>query len=418
MLSSNLDVKNAIVKRRIAIEHALETIKDPLLKSTLDNQAVYISLEHERIITDPSYFPPPKLLQILETPLESIVPDEYCWRGTEEILSMEFPDEEWLIDRVIPIEGFTIIAGPEACGKSFYTLTIANSLATGDSWLDQFPVKNKAKTLFIDKENTARRTYGRLKGLGIEDLDNCLYWVKYPEKFQIYDNKGAFTPIASSFSKQVKQMGIKFIVIDSMTDVIVGSENSQADTQSLFDALRQLFPGTSILMLHHISKPIQGVTRSSGQKFRGSTNINAQIYSGFLVEPVLETVNEFTIEQVKSGDSPRLPKFKVNLVSKINESNKSYISEIKYCGEVVDEEAKQLQGMKLINQAFERANEYYRQDLLNNLNNAGVSRATADRILRGMVNSGELKTKKESKRSIYYRFEEEDFEAPKSYSDD
>jgi hypothetical protein len=330
--------------------------------------------------------------------------DDFKWTTTKEILAQQFPIQEWLIDRVIPIEGFTIIAGPEACGKSFYTLSIANSLATGSKWLDQFPVFNSVKTLFIDKENTTRRTNSRLKGLDITDPEGKLFWLKYPEKFTIYDGKGKLSDFSRDIKEKVIKEEIKLVIVDSMTDIIVGSENSQGDTQAMFDALRQLFPGISVLLLHHISKPAAGVNRSSGQKFRGSSNINAQIYSGFLVEPIIGTVNEFAIEQVKSGDSPKLPKFKVNLVTQVDkETNKSYISEIKYCGEIEDAEAKTVEGMKLVNQAFEGVDELSRQELMAILGDAGISSRTAERILKTLINSEELETKRDGRKTIYYK---------------
>ena len=71
----------------------------------------------------------------------------------KELMAMEFPQEEWLIDKIVPQAGITMFVGEAAAGKSFIALDAIRAL-TGDSkFLDNFEVKTQCKVLIIDKEN-------------------------------------------------------------------------------------------------------------------------------------------------------------------------------------------------------------------------------------------------------------------------
>ncbi len=325
---------------------------------------------------------------------ESNVPEEFELESGSQLMDRDVPPEEWLIERVLPTDGFTFIVGAEATGKSFYTLTLAHSVATGKPWLDKFEVSKTANVLFIDKENSPRRKKARIAGLNIkkEELEH-IYWVKYPQFFQLADPKhdGELSPFAKHLASQVEKLNIGLIIIDSFADVMVGNENAVADVQAFFDAIRILFPGRAILVLHHENKPGM-VQRNSSQRVRGSTNITAQIISGFRVFSIPKTTNEFVLEQFKAGDAEKLKPFKVELVSKQNpyNQNKTYVSEVKYTGEYYDEQGKKDLASDLILEYFEENVTAQRKDILAFLTDNGVSQRTADEALRDLVSDQKL----------------------------
>ena len=47
-------------------------------------------------------------------------PEDFATITAAELRKMEFPADQWLIDRIIPREGFCFIFGAEGTGKSFY----------------------------------------------------------------------------------------------------------------------------------------------------------------------------------------------------------------------------------------------------------------------------------------------------------
>lgn len=339
-----------------------------------------------------------------ETWEEQNEPPEWALETATELMSRPLPPEEWLVDRVIPCDGFTFIAGAEATGKSFYTLTLAYSVATGEPWLGKFEVKKKAKVLFIDKENSARRRQKRFAGLGMRPTDDIM-WIKQPQYFQLDDEKeeDGLSRFAKSVSKKVKKFNIGLIVIDSFADVMVGNENAAADVQGFFDAMRQLFPGLSILVLHHENKPSQGVARTASQRMRGSSNIAAQIVSGFRVFPIPKTQNEFVLEQFKAGDAEKLKPFKIELVSKVNPYNaqQTIISEVKHNGEYYDEEGKAELGEDLVLAFMEETPTATRAELLDHLSANGIGKRTGDQVIRDMADAGQLEKVKNGRAVSY-----------------
>ena len=80
----------------------------------------------------------------------------------EELASKDFPEEQWIIDKIIPKEGVSFWFGDSGTGKSLISLSLAKSIVTGEKWLDTFDVLSKQKVLFIDKEHTLRTQSDRL----------------------------------------------------------------------------------------------------------------------------------------------------------------------------------------------------------------------------------------------------------------
>lgn len=342
--------------------------------------------------------------------LEKHEPETYIWETAQELIKADIPQVPWLVDRILPFEGFCFIAGPEACGKSFYTLTLAESVAYKKPWLDTFQVPTAFPVLFIDKENSRATTQSRLKGLGITDEKEMIHRIVFPEYLQIEGEKGGYSPFIKSVARKVKKLGIKLIIVDSFTDIMVGNENARDDTQAFFDAFKQLFPGCSILVLHHINKAQAGLSRSSSEKFRGSSNITAQLYAGFLVKPVPKVLNEFTIEQTKARDMTKLPEFKVNLVSMVNpvDPTKTFVSKIMYGGEVTNEDNKAIEAIEIIGEVVDEKIEAYKEDFRIKCQEKDISERTMNTAISTLINAGRLESKKDEtpgsgNKKVYYR---------------
>jgi RecA-family ATPase len=321
----------------------------------------------------------------------------------DELMIEEMPEEQWLIDRVVPSEGFTFIVGAESTGKSFYTLTIADSIVTGKDWLGKFPVKNKTNILFMDKENSRRRVQGRVRGLGMKENIEGIYRIKMPHLFTILDEKKQLSEFALSLSEQVKEKKIGLIIIDSFTDFMLGNENSAEDVQIFFTAMRTLFTTQAILVLHHENKPSQGITRTSSQRVRGSTNITAQLVSGFRVFAIPKTTNEFVLEQFKAGDAEKIKPFKVQLVSKptLYNPEKTYISEVKWNGEYYDEEGKAELAEELISGFFEENPVCERKELLEYCTDNGIGRRVFDKAIVDLIDEGKFEKVRNGMRISY-----------------
>ena len=322
-------------------------------------------------------------------------PEEYTWRTADDFLKLELPPERWLVDHIIPIEGISFIVGPEASGKSFFALTLAYSVASGTPWLDKFEVNKQTKVLIIDKENTQRRTQDRLRGLGITGKN--IYWLTYPQNFAIADDstKNGYSSIAEFISKKVAKYDVGYIIFDSFTDVLEGNENDRQDIQKFVDAVRQLFPKKSVMILHHPSKPTAGIPRSSSQKARGSTNIMAQAYTAFYTEAVNKSKTDFTIEQTKAGDAEKLTKFLTRFQIEPDPliSNGTLVTNIEYIGEVAEKATKLEEAVNVIKEIFEKSgrDRLSRSELLAMCQEEGVTSSTFSKAINQLKADGKIK---------------------------
>lgn len=319
-------------------------------------------------------------------------PEEFTTMTAEELLTTEFPKNPWLIERILPKEGFCFIIAAEASYKTFITLDIALSLAVGKNWLNQetFKVKRPGRVLFIDKENPMEMIQRRIKGLGYsgEALKN-IRWVKYPEKLQLIDNEGNPSEFMISLGTEVTENNIDLIVVDSFVDLMIGNENAADDTQAFFNIFRQIFPGRSFVTLHHENKPSQGLFRSDSQRTRGSSNLNAQCMTMFRIELVAKSKTEITIKQTKSRDSQKLDKFLIEARVETSEDGQIYVAGFDYKGVILDsEDDKVTEAQTGIEEMFSASPTLSKQEILDICSGQGISGSTVDRTIKKMIKEG------------------------------
>ena len=316
---------------------------------------------------------------------EYIEPEEFKTETLSDLLLADLPKAKWLVKDILPIEGFCFIFGPEATGKTFYTLSLADSVAYKRPWLDKFEVFCETPVLIIDKENTRSTIQSRIKGLSISDPDGKIHRVLYPEKLQLKSDDGkSYSPLILTLSEKVKKLGIGLLIVDAFTDMMMGNANAREETQVFFEAFRELFPGICILVLAHTNKAA-GFVRTAGEKLSGNRNIAAQLYTSFLVEPAPKTRNEFIFEQTKARDSLRLPKFRVNLVSQIDPlTGESYVEKIMYAGEVIDEDIKMMEAVAAISDLLSSQPRFIKEELRQVCQKQDISERTMNRALAQM----------------------------------
>jgi archaellum biogenesis ATPase FlaH/5S rRNA maturation endonuclease (ribonuclease M5) len=327
-------------------------------------------------------------------------PEEFDWINAKQLSEMDFPEEEWLIDRVVYKEGFCFIYGAEGVGKSFVTLSMAQAIADGKDWLGQFKVPKPAKVLFIDKENPKPMLSKRIKNMGI--FNENMFWLKYPEKMQLADNKGEVSEFAKAVANKVNNQEIDVIIIDSFVDLMVGSENSASDTQVFFDTLRTLIPSKAFVVLHHENKPSQGVFRSDSQRARGSTNINAQTVTQFRLEAVAKSKTELTLKQTKARDAQKLDKFMIQMVVE-TEGDKTKVIGFKYIGIVTGEadENKTEEAKSTIIEAVGNELNMSRSQIIEACGSRGISEKTVQRVLKQMVEDKTLEEIRDGRTKSY-----------------
>ena len=176
------------------------------------------------------------------------------------------PPREAIVEGLI-FRGDVVLPFGEAGSKKTYAFgcSLAVCVACGKPWLDYKTTKNKV--LIIEEEmdelNFSARLGDAIRGEladgSIELEFICL------AGFRLDDY--ADTVVLQAL---IEERGAGLVVIDALSEVMIGDENSKQDTMPIFAALRRIAAATTaaIIIIHHSNK--QG-------GYRGSSHIKGAI---------------------------------------------------------------------------------------------------------------------------------------------
>lgn len=202
----------------------------------------------------------------------------------EELMAMDLPPIEWIINKVIPKGGLVAISGRPGSFKSYFALWLARRIAAGepifcDDDLDQpfFCEQKTAKTgvLFIEEENSQIMTRERLRGFRVPSSANL--HLRVMQGFKVQDDVWQ-----KNLLEDVKNHNIGVIIMDPFSSVMgLKDENDNAEVSGVMDLLRKEFleKGVTIIFLHHPSK---GDTGAAG--LRGAGDILGKVDVHLLME--------------------------------------------------------------------------------------------------------------------------------------
>lgn len=333
-------------------------------------------------------------------------PEEHTLMTAYDLCETVYEEDPWLIEGILAAQGFCFLYGAEGTGKSLIATSIAKALATGQDWLDKFKTTGTYNVLILDKENPHPLMQKRLKGMGANNKN--IYLLKYPEKFALSDGNGNASKFATDVADAVREYKIDCIIIDSFVDFVVGNESSSTDTQDFFNSIRELYPRIAYMGLHHENKPSQGVFRNDSQRMRGSSNINAQLFTAFRLEPVAKSKVELTLKQVKARDRQKLDKFMIRMqVLPVigGRDGDTYVAGFEYCGLVEEsvDESKMGELESIISEML-TSNAYVSRKQIEDFGEGkGVSVSTIRRTLKKMLDEGSINEFKKGKEKWYTR---------------
>jgi RecA/RadA recombinase len=172
----------------------------------------------------------------------------------------EMPDQEFLIDGVLPSRSLCMLYGAPGCGKTFVALSMAMSVADGRPWLKRQTLKGAV--LYVAAEGVGGMKY-RVRAyrcLHETDGTNMRF---LPEPIQLID-RDALRDLQNYLAAE--NFKPCFVIVDTLARVTVGAdENSSRDMGQVVEAVdrwrRDL--DCTVLLIHH--------TRKKGDTERGST---------------------------------------------------------------------------------------------------------------------------------------------------
>lgn len=324
----------------------------------------------------------------------SNMPDKHRIESLGDLFEADIPEEEWILDKIIPRSGFSIIAGASAVGKSFLALDMARVIACGGKWLDKYEVRETCKVLFIDKENERASFRKRCRGLGMKDCADKIYRIVSPEVFQLAgEGKEKFSEFAKDVAAFVNLHDIRLIIFDSLVDFMEGDENQAADTMFFFNAIKELFPGRSILFPAHYTKASKMDSRTPLERIAGSRNLGAQITSGLAVERSTGADNEILIQSLKArNEANDTTQYKVTIHNRVDPEDErgTVVVGFELTGEVEEKVEKVTGAIDLITRLVDEAGNLgvKRKIAIDACDEAGIPIRTAERAIGEMIKSG------------------------------
>ena len=198
---------------------------------------------------------------------------------------LDLPDPRWLLDGLIPENGFVSIYGKSGDGKSFIALDWALSIATGQAWLGRYPV-TRAPVIYIAAEGgrgIKRRVEAWRQHYGFDSLPG-IYFMLDP----LYVREQG---VIEEFARVLEQKPVRpgLVVLDTLSRSFGGGEeNSSVDMGTFVEEVTKLCKGMdqedpepgnewplemSVLVVHH--------KNATGQRERGSTVFKAALDAAF-----------------------------------------------------------------------------------------------------------------------------------------
>jgi hypothetical protein len=185
------------------------------------------------------------------------------------LMSGERPEEDWLVEPVLPAGKLCGIVSKRGEGKSLLLLDVAAALACGQATLSQ-PAAEPINVVYVDMEMGPDDLYERLADLGylpdhplFHDLAEHLHYYQLVALPPLDTEAGGI-----ALEELVDRHGATLVVIDTVSRVVSGEENSAEPYRDLFrhTETRLKRRRVTLARLDHLGKDKERGSRGSSAK--------------------------------------------------------------------------------------------------------------------------------------------------------
>ena len=220
-----------------------------------------------------------------------------------ELYSMEFPENQWAIEGLIPQESITILSGTSGSYKTWILLRMAIDISKGGLFLETFPCE-QSNVLIIDEENHLRFLKNRLKLMGADQTPPIHFLSQKEFLVSNFEHVDKVLRIC-------EEKSINTIFIDSLVRINRAEENDASQMSEVFRCIRQLCQGKkTVIITHHEKK--EGVIKFSAQsRMRGSSDISAAVDAHIAIKRDKDNKHKIIFEQAKLRIEEEMEPFEV-----------------------------------------------------------------------------------------------------------
>ena len=200
---------------------------------------------------------------------------------------------QYLVQKLVPRDGITVVWGPPKCGKSLWVQDISMHVALG--WEYRGRRVGRGPVVYIACEGE-RGLRARIEAWRRERLETYEYIVPFwllPTQLNLIDE---WSELVASIRKAIGEVPPAAIVIDTLNRSLVGSESSDEDMGAYIraaDSVRGCFPGCALIVVHHCGH--------DATRLRGHTALAGALDCEISVKRSADGLITTEVERMKDG---------------------------------------------------------------------------------------------------------------------
>ena len=242
--------------------------------------------------------------------------------GLGRFLALEFPPVAPYIEGILTSDGPGWIAGEEKLGKTIWALDEALSLALCVTLCGRFHVPQRRRVLFIEEEDSPRRTHTRLRALlrghgldpddpGVQADVDVWFTVAVWQGFT-FDQRDMIARLERTIT-ELQPAVVYLDVLRKLTTKSVRDDVDMSPLLAILDDLRRRF-GCLFRVVHHYRKGQGFRTGRGSQELGGSYVLGAWGENSVFLEPIGRKQGAVKVE-IQQKDGPPVPGFRLTIES-------------------------------------------------------------------------------------------------------
>jgi KaiC/GvpD/RAD55 family RecA-like ATPase len=185
-----------------------------------------------------------------------------------ELLTLELPEQEWIIDGLIPRGSFSMLFGREKAGKSLLANDMGLCVALDEPFIDR-SVKS-GPVVFVSAEEHIRDVRSRMKKRVGSRSDVAVYLLQVDGTHDGYVMRIDQGQGVQDIVDVITEYEPALMVFDVLREFHSGKENEADDMAPILQPIRNIAheTNTAIVLVHHASR---------GGDYRGSTAMGGSV---------------------------------------------------------------------------------------------------------------------------------------------
>lgn len=226
------------------------------------------------------------------------------------LLAEPVPPISWAVEGLIAEQDIAFFSGQGGVGKSYVTIALGLSLATGKPLFGRFPIKRQYRVAYMDLEMSEqaimRRWARMLKGfeLGADDmvaLEHNLHVPLRPTAFQLDTSEGL-----RAIDAALKEHPVDFFIVDSYRRVYAGDANDSQVSNLIFRAmsgLRSAYGVGFIFIAHWRKRKGESALDQPSERLSGIADQRNMIDCHVAIDMPAPDVMRFTPDKGRHGEA-------------------------------------------------------------------------------------------------------------------